>query len=246
MPMPCRGWIYEIAADRLERIEPEIPSRYCEDSPPTMEWEGDAVLLRSGVRVSDLETETMRWKDGRSEAVSMQTLDTIPDPAPAGFKASDDETVMDATEDGEFVVVFVVEDCKQCGETVLLSRRRDWRLKIEDDETSGYLLDRTGDRLLTVRSGKNEQGRQAMDLVVLDLKTRRERQYALPASRSQLRAMRTLSDDRMVAAYTTEGACDPLGPSAPFAPPAGQPMPPPATSLCIAVIPADGGVSKGD
>lgn len=46
------------------------------------------------------EVETMRWQDGNTETVSVDRQKTMPNSAPEGFKATDNETVMDATDAG--------------------------------------------------------------------------------------------------------------------------------------------------
>lgn len=246
VPSPCTGWIYEIATDRLQRIEPEIPSKYCDGLPPKMQWKDDTVLLRtSGFLPQSTsvawETETMRWQDGNAEVASVDRQKAMPNSAPAGFKITDDETVMDKTDDGEFVVVDVVEDCRQCQQTLVLSRQRNWKMKIEDPVFSGYVLDRAEDLLVTIPAENTRQMPQAMTLEIVNLKTRHQKNYVVPPSRgrSHLLAMQPLSDRKMSVAYTTDGSCDPFGPAVPFDPPAGGPMPMFRESLCIAVLPAN-------
>lgn len=246
VPKPCTGWVYNISTDRLQTIQPEIPSKYCENLPPRMSWERDTVIVRTSEFQPQLwpapwEVETMRWQDGNAEALSVDHQKTMPNSAPQGFKTTDDEAVIDATDDGEFVVVDVAEDCRQCQQTLVLSRQREWKMKIEDPVFSGYVLDRAGDMLVTIPAENTRQMPQAMTLEIVNLKSRQQKNYMVPPSRgrSHLLAMRPLSDGKVSVAYTTDGGCDPFGPAAPFDPPAGGPMPIFRESLCIAVLPAN-------
>lgn len=246
VPSPCTGWIYDIATDRLQRIEPEIPSKYCDGLPPKMQWKNDIVLLRtSGFLPQSAslvwETETMRWQDGNAEVISVDRQENMPNPAPEGFKTTGNETVLDKTDDGQFVVVDVEEDCRQCQQTLVLSSQRDWKMKIEDSVFSGYLLDPAEDVLITIPAENTRQKPQTMTLEIVNLKTRQQENYVVPPSggRSHLLAMQPLSEGKVSVAYTTDGGCDPFGPAAPFDPPAGSPMPMFRESLCIAVLPAN-------
>lgn len=244
VPRPCTGWVYDIAADRLQRIQPELPPKYCDGLTPKMKWEGPtAVLSVSGFvpQPGSLvwETEAMRWQEGTAQVVSVEHRENMPNPGPAGFQAEDNETILDKTDDGEFVVVAVTEDCKQCDQTVVLSRERDWKIQIKDPVFSGFVLDRADDILVTILPGNSEEATRVMTLEVVDLKSRHEKDYSLPPSGpyAHLLAMQPLGDGRLSVAYTTQGECDPFGPAAPFAPAAGQPMPMPRQSMCFVVLP---------
>lgn len=246
VPSPCTGWIYDIATDRLQRIQPDIPSKYCDGLPPKMQWKDDIVQLRSNGFLSQSaslawETETMRWQGGNAEVISVDRQKNMSNPAPEGFKTTDDETVLDKTDDGQFVVVNVDEDCRQCQQILVLASQRDWKMKIEDPVFSGYLLDRAEDLLITIPAENMQQMPPAMTLEIVNLKTRQQKSYVVPPSRgrSHLLAMQPLSDGKVSVAYTTDGGCDPFGPAAPFDPPAGSPMPMFRESLCIAVLPAN-------
>lgn len=236
----CEGWIYDVSKDESQRIEPKPPAEFCENT-PQMHWEGDAVILKmtEGMPPSG-KIETIRWQDGLAEAEPVETLKAFPSSGPEGFQAHDDETVMDWTDDGEFLVVEVSEDCRQCDQTVVLSRQRDWREDIENS-LSGYLLDHAHDQLVTVQLNRGQRNAYSAGLRVLDLKSHQARTFLLPAMLDpKLLAEQWLGDGGMAVAYTVQGACDRFGPTAPYDPPAWPGGPPSVKrSVCIARLPAE-------
>ncbi len=144
----------------------------------------------------------MRWQDGLAEVTSVEKLNPIPRIAPDGFQAHEDETVIDNTDDGEFLIVYVSEDCRQCGRTIVLSRQRDWKLPIENP-IAGYQLDYKNDRIVSLAENTPNQKTQSIGVQIVDLKSRQKQIVAVPAFRSQpqLVAAQLLSDGRTRLAY---------------------------------------------
>jgi hypothetical protein len=235
----CVGWIYDLRGDRLERIEPQLPSKYCDALPPRIRWENDSVFLQTSEFIPpENEIETMRWEAGTAQVVASERRNGPPYSVTSGFTTNENEEALDWTDDSEYAILEVAEDCRQCDQKIVWSRRRDWKAEI-DDPVSGYLLDRARDRLVTF--GKPGHDPYIKQLQVLDLKLRQQRKFPLPIfrDRPELLAEQLLADRKMMVAYTVGSSCDPFGPSAPYDPPAGHGPSILHRSLCIVTLPAD-------
>lgn len=249
-PTVCVGWTYDIRTDQLRQIEPQLPSKYCDGLPPSLDWEGDTVLLRFdetlfGTQKIETSRETMRWQNGVAQMVSVSRMPGLIDHEPKGFAAKDNEVALDKTDDERFVLVSVSEDCRQCETTVAMASDHSWQLRLNTllgsfGMTPGYWLDRANDRLILIAA--NKQGEKQVGVQILDLVSHESRYYLLPAFRGRpaLLAARFIDAGRARVAYTMEGACDPFSPDAPYELPSYQGGPSHRLSLCLATLPAAG------
>jgi Carboxypeptidase regulatory-like domain len=249
-PPICVGWTYDFSTSRLLRIEPQLPAQYCEGPTTSLDWDGDTVVLhfdQTKFEAQKIETvrETMRWVDGVSQAPSVEQLPGLIDHTPTGFAAKDNEVVLDDTDDGRFVVVEVSEHCRQCNTTVVMFSDRTWQLRLNPllgsfGAIPDYWLDRANDRLILIAA--SEQGEKQIGVQIVDLVSHESRFDPLPAFRGRpaLVAARFLDDGGARVAYTTEGACDPFSPDAPYELPSYEGGPSRKLSLCLAALPAAG------
>src|ERR1700739_2509519 len=185
----------------------------------------------------------MRGQDGAAQMVSVDRLPGLIDHEPKGFAAKKDETALDKTDDGRFVVVDAVEDCRQCITTIAMASDHSWQLRLNPllgrfGTIPGYWLDRAKDRLVLI--AVNVQGEKQVGVQIVDLASRESRFYPLPTFRGSpaLLAARFLDDGRARVTYTMEGACDQFSPDAPYELPSYQGGPSHKLSLCLATLPA--------
>jgi hypothetical protein len=223
-PAVCVGWIYDFSADRLSRIEPQLPAKYCEGATTSLNWDGDTVLLRFdetiyGAQKIETSRETMRWLGDAAQPASVERLPGLMD-----------QKALDNTEDQRFVADSVSEDCPQCMNALLGSFGA-----IPD-----YWLDRAKNRLILIAA--DEQGEKQIGVQIVDMSSHESKFYPLPTFRGRpaLVAARFLDDGRARVAYTMEGACDPFSPDAPYDLPSYQGGPTHRLSLCLATLPAAG------
>jgi hypothetical protein len=176
-PAVCVGWIYDFRADRLSRIEPQLPTKYCEGATTSLDWKGDTVLLRFdetifGTQKIETSCETMRWLGDAAQTASVGRLPGLIDHEPKGFAAKDNELAMDKTDDERFAVVIVSEDCRQCDTTMVMTSDHSWQLRLNAllgsfGTIPGYWLDRAKDRLILI--GADDQGEKQIGVKIVDL-----------------------------------------------------------------------------
>lgn len=127
-----------------------------------------------------------------------------------------------------------------------MSSDRSWQLRLFPLLSSfgtipDYYLDRANDRLVLISAG--EQGEKQVGVQIVDLASRESKLYPLPTFRGRpaLVAAGFLDDGGARVAYTTEGACDPFSPDAPYELPSYEGGGPShKLSLCLATVPGAG------
>jgi hypothetical protein len=214
-PGSCAALAYDLSNGRLTELGDSLPADYCVVNSTEIAWDGDLVYVYfTDYNSNPIKSEAMRLQGGKAAPWPVADLprsfeEKLARKAASGAADKEAEARMRAetvwtTSDGRFTLRLGEGDLGQCNSLVAASKQPQWEQTVAACAfPSDYELDRGRDLLFLSESAL---------LVEYNLKTRRERRFALPESEigPDLLAFQPLANGATRMVYTlAKGDCDP-------------------------------------